>query len=149
MDELSRLMSLCSRREYCSYDIADKLRKRGVSPSESAAILKRLKDERYIDDHRFAEAFVRDKFLLGGWGSKKIAFYLKMKHIDDDIIKKALLQLDDEKVGEKLKDLIHNKWRSLQRETDLEKRKMKTIRFAMGRGYDYPQCCKILNEIIN
>ena len=35
-------------------------------------MLQKLLADRFIDDNRYAEAFVRDKIRLSGWGARKI-----------------------------------------------------------------------------
>ena len=72
---------LCSRREYCSRGVLDLLRRKDVTGEEAAAVLERLRSERYVDDARYARAFARDKAALSGWGPRKIAFALSAKGI--------------------------------------------------------------------
>ena len=62
---LDKMRRLCSRREYCISDIRSKLMKEldGDSGKVDTA-LKKLIDERYVSDLRYATAFARDKLLL-------------------------------------------------------------------------------------
>ena len=63
-----RMAWLCSRREYCSAAVLGKLRQKGLDDKDAAAVLERLVRERYVDDARYARAFVRDKALGVGGG---------------------------------------------------------------------------------
>ena len=76
-----RMAWLCSRREYCSAAVLGKLRQKGLDDKDAAAVLERLVRERYVDDARYARAFVRDKALLSGWGPRKISFAVRQRHI--------------------------------------------------------------------
>ena len=58
----------CSQKEYCRSEIAQKLRTKGATPDEIESLLARLESERYIDETRYARAFVSDKFRFDHWG---------------------------------------------------------------------------------
>ena len=61
-----RMAWLCSRREYCSAAVLEKLRQKGLDDKDAAAVLERLVMERYVDDARYARAFVRGRGVGGG-----------------------------------------------------------------------------------
>ena len=86
----SRMAWLCSRREYCSSAVLQKIRQKGLDGKDAAAVLERLVRERYVDDARYARAFVRDKALLAGWGPRKISFALSAKGISKEVVEEAL-----------------------------------------------------------
>lgn len=142
-------MALCSRREYCKKDIAEKLAKEeakgNITRDEAENFLQLLIKEKFIDDSRYAAAFVRDKSLISGWGRDKISFYLKNKGIDHDIIASALEYCNDPQVEKKAEAIIRRKWDSLDGE-DGRLRFEKTMRFAIGRGYRYDEIKKIIHS---
>ena len=86
---ISRMAWLCSRREYCSSAVLQKIRQKGLDGKDAAAVLERLVRERYVDDARYARAFVRDKALLAGWGPRKISFALSAKGISKEVVEEA------------------------------------------------------------
>lgn len=135
----AKMEAICSRREYCSADIREKLR-RYLLPEEAVEeIISSLKSNRYLDDSRYAAAFARDKASLAGWGTKKIEFALRRKGVSADVIKGALQEVDSLKATERMEEVVLRKWKSLSREEDMEKRRIKTIKFGMGRGYSYEE----------
>ena len=69
----------CSQKEYCRSELAQKLRTKGASPSEIELLLTRLEAERYIDESRYARAFVSDKFRFDRWGRIKITNALRLR----------------------------------------------------------------------
>ncbi len=147
MGELEKLKYLCSRREYSEFDILEKLRRKGVTESESAEILQALRTGKYIDDSRYASAFIKDKVSLSGWGVSKIVYYLKMKKISSDIIKSSIEEIDQEIMVGRMDEVIERKWVQLKNEKSIENRRNKTIRFAIGRGYVYSDILKSLENI--
>lgn len=142
----NRIAWLCSRREYCSSGVRDLLRRKGVSGEEAEEILRRLCSERYVDDGRYARCFARDKALLAGWGSRKIAYALSSKGISPDIIQKALGDVDNEESLGRMREVIQVKWKTVRASAPQERR-LKVLRFAVSRGYDYTAVLKELDSM--
>lgn len=142
----NRLAWLCSRREYCSSGIMDLLRRKGVEGKEAAAVLERLLAERYVDDARYARAFARDKAHLAGWGSRKIAYALASKGIPAETVKEALSEVEDGESTRRMEEVIRGKWRSVKAATPQERR-VKVLRFALSRGYDYAAVMKVVSSL--
>lgn len=140
-----RLMGLCSRREYCRADIYKKaLAALDGDADEAESIVSMLVEERYVDDRRYASAFARDKASIAGWGSVKIRYMLSAKGISKDIINEALQEIDDGKATARLDKLIGNKARSLK---DDPQKRLKLLRFALGRGYEYDEVKHVLDRL--
>jgi Uncharacterized protein conserved in bacteria len=142
---LERMMMLCSRSEHSSGEIAEKLLK--LEAQDAAGIVAQLQKDGFIDDRRFAAAFVHDKSILQGWGSLKIKLALQRKGVAQQIISEVMEDMETGKADERLESLLRTKWRSLSSEEDLEKKKMKLFRYALGRGYEYGQIKRIYDII--
>ena len=56
-----QLAQLCARSEHCQYDMLEKMRRWEMSEEAQARVMQRLISERYVDDERYASAFVYDK----------------------------------------------------------------------------------------
>ena len=82
---LSRLANLCAKAEYCVSDIRQKMARWDLPEGAEDRIVHRLLDERYIDEQRYACAFVRSKFRFNRWGRDKIVRGLRLKGISDDV----------------------------------------------------------------
>ncbi|MBR0533324.1 MAG: RecX family transcriptional regulator [Bacteroidales bacterium] len=141
----SRMMALCSRREYCKSDIAAKIS--ALSDTVDAeAMIRKLCEERFIDESRYAAAFVRDKCRLKGWGEMKIRYALQRKGLDGDTIAEAMGEIDAEQQKERLAKLLQAKAQTLKAATPEEKR-AKLLRFAISRGFTYAQADEICKTI--
>ena len=142
---LNNLRRQCSRREYCTADVLKKAEKALDGDHQQAVkVLNVLVDEKNVDDRRYAAAFARDKSTISGWGAVKIRYMLSAKGISRDIISEALEEVDVRKADDRLRKLLENKNRSLKEDPQ---RKMKLLRFALGRGYSYDEVSAILNVI--
>ena len=91
-----QLAQLCARAEHCQYEMVEKMRRWEMSDEAQARVMERLVKERYVDDERYARAFVRDKIRYNKWGRRKVEQALWMKHIDDSIRQQVLNEVDDE-----------------------------------------------------
>lgn len=141
-----RLRNLCSRREYCSSDILKKATSYLEGDADAAEkVLQTLVAEKYVSDLRYATAYAREKAMISGWGENKIRYMLSGKRIDKDVITQALAQIDEDKADSRLERLLENKARSLK--VDPQKR-LKLLRFAMGRGYQYDDVAQVIDGLI-
>ena len=59
---------LCAAREYCSDDIRRKLIQKGIAPKEADELCRQLKEKGFLDDQRYARAYVADKCRFNHWG---------------------------------------------------------------------------------
>ncbi|MBQ6710441.1 MAG: RecX family transcriptional regulator [Bacteroidales bacterium] len=142
-----RMRGLCSRREYCRQDIMKKvLAALGGDADEAGRIMDRLVEEKYIDDLRYASAFARDKSSIAGWGATKIRYMLAAKGIDRETIAAALQEVDEGKASDRLEKLLSAKVRSLK---DDPQSRMKLLRFALGRGYQYDEAAEVIDRLLN
>ena len=144
---LASLMRLCARAEKCSGDALRLMRRWGLSDADARGVLARLEKERFVDDSRYAEAYVREKMRFSGWGVHKIRAALRAKSVAPDIIAKALDQLTPEGNTARLAEMIRKKAAktSYKNAYDL---KTKLVRFGMSRGFDLDDVLSAIEEYL-
>ena len=145
-----QLAALCAQAEHCQQEMRDKVKRWEMAPEVQELVIARLIKERYIDDERYARAFVKDKIRYNKWGRRKVQQGLWMKHIDDDIQQRVLSEVDDTEYLAVLKPLLKQKAKSIKAENDYELTQ-KLVRFALGRGFTYDiirQCLDVDDEMI-
>ena len=135
-EALLRLSALCAQGEHCQWEMQEKMRKWELDEEAQARIMERLLKDRYVDDERYARAFIMDKIRYNKWGRRKVEQALWMKHIDDDIRQRTLDEVDDEEYLSVLRPLLKEKRRTTKAGSDYELNQ-KLIRFALGRGFTY------------
>ena len=131
-----QLAQLCARAEHCQYELTEKMRRWGMSDEAQARVMQRLVSERYVDDERYTQAFVRDKIRYNKWGRRKVEQVLWQKHIDKDIREQILNEVDDDEYLSVLRPLLKQKQKTLKGGTDYE-RNQKLVKFALQRGFTY------------
>lgn len=146
---LQSLMRMCARSERSSGDAMRLMKRWGVADEDARKVLLRLQNERFIDDGRFAEAFVRDKINLSGWGVYKIKSALRAKGVSRDIIESVVEpMLAETDMGERLEEMMRRRLRTLKYNSPYEA-KTKLIRFAASRGYDMEQAIECASKVID
>jgi regulatory protein len=143
---LSRAMALCSRREYCPEDIRAKMETWGLGENDSGKVIEILLKENFLNENRYAEAFVKDKFHYNKWGKVKIAAHLKMKKLSAAIIRSALGCIDDELYRKTLCDLIASRRRNVKAKNQYDL-KGKLLRYGLSKGFESSILYDILNEM--
>ena len=133
---LAALMRLCARAEKSQEDARRLMRGWGLAERDAEGVLAKLVRDRFIDDGRYAEAFVRDKLRLSGWGEYKIRTALQRKRIDRALIDAALAEADRSGMDERLRRQLERKARTAKYSTQYEL-KTKLIRYGLSLGYDY------------
>jgi regulatory protein len=130
-----KVEELCAKAERCSDEIRQKLRRMGLQSADIDAIIEHLTSRRFIDDSRFARAFVRDKVMFARWGKRKIRQALLMKRIPGDIISAAIDEINDDQYEEVLRHILNVKRQSIA-EPDTYEGKTKLFRFGISRGFE-------------
>lgn len=131
---IEKLKELCSRAEKSEYDICKKLSDWGLD-NKTEKILSILKEENYINNVRFARAFVTDKIRLNKWGKYKVRMLLRGKNISDTIIREAFEAFDDDEYREIVYSELKKKMKLLKID-DPYKLKAKIYAFGNQRGYE-------------
>ena len=132
---LDKMAKYCAYQERCVKDVRDKLKTFDIPEEDKTKILDYLLDNRFVDDKRYAKAFVRGKVNQSGWGINKIRFHLIQKGIDKDIIEEALGQTDEEAYRQRLIEILKTKAKTIKAASDFEK-KRKLAAYAMQKGFE-------------
>ena len=130
------LAALCAQGEHCQHEMLEKMRRWEIPEDAQARVMAKLIKERYVDDERFAQAFVKDKIRYNKWGRRKVEQALWQKRIDEDIRKRVLDEVDDDEYLSVLRILLKQKRKTIKAKNDYELNQ-KLVRFALGRGFTF------------
>ena len=131
-----QLAALCANAEHCQYEMLEKMKRWVLSDEAQARVMAQLIEERYVDDRRYARAFVKDKIRYNKWGRRKVQQGLWMKRIDKEIQDEVLDEIDEKEYLNVLKPLLKQKRKSIKANSDYELNQ-KLVRFAYGRGFTF------------
>jgi regulatory protein len=121
----------------------------GMDKDVQERVVARLVKERYIDNERYARAFVKDKIRYNKWGQRKVRQALWLKRIDEDIQQRVLDEMDEKEYLDVLIPLLKQKRRTIKANSDYELNQ-KLVRFALSRGFDFSiirQCLDVDEDV--
>ena len=144
-----QLAALCAQAEHCEQEMRDKMKRWEIDKTVQDRVLQRLIEERYIDNERYARAFVKDKIRYNKWGRRKVQQALWMKRIDQDIQQRVLDEIEEKEYLDVLRPLLKQKRKSIKADSDYELNQ-KLVRFALSRGFTFDiirQCIDVDEEM--
>lgn len=145
-EALGRLEVLCGRSEQCESDLTRTLINWGISSCDRKEILYYLKENRYLDDARFARSFANDKARFSSWGPYKIRMELIRKRISSPLIREAVNNVESEIWKEGLLRCARAKAKNLDLTgEDSFEECQKLFRYLVGRGFPSGAVSKAVN----
>ena len=137
-EALSKAANYCAKGEHCAADIREKLRQWGFE-DDADSIIDKLTQQDFINEARYARAFIHDKYRFAKWGRVKIEQALRLKQISAETIHQQMDEvIDNEEYNQNLRDLLAQKRKTLKEEDDYQLR-AKLVRFALQRGFTYEE----------
>jgi regulatory protein len=141
----SKIAKYCTYQERCHQEVRDKLYSYGLVPDDVELIIYDLIQQDFLNEERFALAYVRGKFVYKKWGRNKITQELKRRKISAYCIKKGLAQIDREAYEQVLTDLLDKKINSLKGIKEYQKN-YKAAQFVMSKGYESDLVWSLLKD---
>jgi regulatory protein len=108
-EALAKLEYFCAYRDRCSQEVLDKIRELRLSKELGEQLFDVLQADRFFDDRRFTEMYVRSKFRSNQWGKVRIRMELKMRNLEPELIENAIDMLDQDEYETTVKSLLKKK----------------------------------------
>ena len=143
---LQKLAGCCAAKECCLQELRQKLERADLPEEAIERVLSALLEGRFVDEARYARAFVNDKFRFNKWGRLKINQELARKGIPSELRREALEGIDETAYGETLLALLREKAR-LTKARDGRELGQKLFRFAASRGFESGPILDALREM--
>lgn len=141
-DIMVKMERYCAYQERCEADVRKKMTGLTISSAQREEILRRLKDQSFVDDARFAALFVRGKMRENQWGRLKIRQGLYAKGVAPAIIDQAIAGIDPDEYTAMLAATV-DKWKRFN-QADADDR-AKLIRALLTKGFEMGEIMAFLN----
>jgi regulatory protein len=138
-----KIAKYCAYQERCHQEVRDKLYELGLHKTDVEELIAELIEQNFINEERYAQAFVRGKFNYKKWGRNKIVRELKRKKISPYCIKKGLKEINESNYEEALKALLYKKIAS-SKGIKVYQRNYKAAQFAISKGYESAMVWEII-----
>lgn len=132
----AKLEAFCAYQERCQFEVNQKLLSWNIPQEQRDQLIAHLIQYRFLDEERFAEAYVSGKFRIKRWGKIKIKQYLKQKQISDYSIQKALKTIDSEEYIHSAIHLAKKKQNEQKKGENHWQVKAKIQRYLASKGYE-------------
>ncbi len=145
LQAIEKIKRYCAAAEHCQEEVRLKLKSYQVDNDKIESIICDLISEKYIDELRYAHAFVSGKTNIKSWGKLKIINELKKKKISQKCIDMALKNIKEEDYQQKM-DMLAKKWLKTHQNEPKNQIKQKLFRFLYSKGYSADEIGQFLNE---
>ena len=143
-EAFNKALDIISFKDNTTYEIENKLYKKGYSDIIISDVIMKLKEYNFLDDNKYAQNYVNNCLMYKKYGKNKIVYMLKQKGIPSNIINNLIFDNDLE--FETAKKLFDKKLLSLDKE-DNNKKKEKLYRHLSGKGYSNEIIMKLLKNL--
>lgn len=133
-------LRLLAQREHSRVELSHKLQQLSPQSESIQTLLDELSAQNYLNDARFAEAYVHMR-MHKGMGPLKISYELRLKGVDASLITAALQAIDWDAL---LLELFLRKQRSVLALSQKEQEKQQ--RFWQQRGFGHEQIRRLLKR---
>lgn len=138
------VLSRCAKSE-CELRL--KMQSKGFEPDLIEKAIKTLKEQKYLDDERYCEMYIRDKTNLSNNGVRKIKEALYYKGIAKEIINEKIKMITPESEEERAFILAEKKLLNIK-ENDTRKKMAKLSNYLIGKGFEYETVNKTVRKLI-
>ena len=147
-NSIEEIKHWCAYQERCRKEVREKIFSLlpEITKERSEEILNQLSEENYVNEERYALAFVSGKFRIKKWGKIKIRMMLKQKQIQEPVIRNALESIEESAYLETIRSMLETKNKFLTKEKSKIQQHYKLLRFAQSRGFETDLILEILRE---
>ena len=147
-EALAKLENYCVYRERCHKEVEQKLIEMNMIPQARERIILHLIEKNFLNEERFAKAYVRGKFRIKKWGKKRLVRELKLKGVSKYSIQMGLNEISEEEYLNTFIKLSESRFNAIK-ETNKNKKKKKFFNFLVYRGWETHLIYKKMNELFN
>ena len=141
-----RARKFCAYQERCHNQLRTKLYDWGAKWFVVESVICDMILENFLNEQRYADAYVLGKFKQNKWGKQKIIQHLKKDRVSKYCVRDALKLIDDTEYYETLKELLEKKIRTTKGKNDWQI-KQKVKKFAFDKGYEFFLIDEILKNL--
>lgn len=142
-----KLARYCAYQERSQKEVRKKLNELGIYGDDAEEVIAELITDNFINEERFAKAFIGGKFRVKRWGRNKILSAIRQYDVSDYCIRKGMKEIDEEHYKSTLENLIESKNESVQEENLFVKRN-KIAKFVIAKGFEPELVWQILKRDI-
>jgi regulatory protein len=142
-----KLEHYCAYQERCHKEVRQKLRDMHMIPEAIDVVIAHLLEHNFLNEERFAKAFVKGKFTIKKWGRRRLTLALKQKEVSKYTINIAMSTIGDGEYIDTFNALAEKKLNSIK-ESNILKKKKKLADYLLYRGWEPHLVYDKVNELV-
>jgi len=146
-EALKKLEKYCIYQDRCQQEARNKLASLKIYGAEADEILIGLIQNNFVNEERFAKAYVSGKYKLKRWGRKLIIKKLKQKQISEYCINIGLKEINENLYLENLKYLVEKKRTTLNISNNFQL-KNRLANYVFTKGYEQDLVWQTINTMV-
>ena len=146
-EAIQKMERYCAYQERSHQEVRQKLEAMHMIPEAIDVVMVHLLEHNFLNESRYAKAFVSGKFRIKKWGRRRLAYELKQKGVSKININQALTEISEMEYIEVFNDLAEKKL-ALIKDTDVYKKRKKLIDYLLYRGWEPHLVYEKANELI-
>lgn len=146
LDALEKLKKYCAYQERAQSEVRKKAFSYGLSSEEAESVITDLIKDNFLNEQRYAEAYVRGKYKFKRWGRKKLELELKSRQVSSYCIKKGMAQIEPAIYFSNLVYLAEKRL-PLTKGKNQAEIKQKMFRHLLGKGYESNLIEEVLGDL--
>jgi regulatory protein len=145
IDLINKIAKYCAYQDRCIDDLNKLYDKYKLVEPLRKKITQRMISEGFINEERYVRSYVFGKLRNNYWGKLKIAYALRQKDINNNLIQQIINEVEESEYVFLIFDLIHRKANSIK-EVDPYIWKNKIARFLIQKGFESDLVWKSINS---
>lgn len=138
--DLERARRYCAYRERSHSEVRRRLIEWKIFGDDLEEIMVALIDEGFLNEERYAKAYVRGKFSINQWGRNKIREHLQGQQVSSYCIRKGMEEIDEKEYAQTIGRLIAKRRRERPDQNDFQ-----VCQYLAGRGYEFETIKKVID----
>lgn len=144
-EAFKKIAYFCAYRERSINETIEKLESFELEPKVIDELIEKLKEEKYLNEIRFAESYAGGKFRVKNWGKIKIKMGLKSHGVSSQVINSALENITDPDYQNTLVHLFELKMKELKKiSSAIDKQKM--FNYLASKGFESEKILSLIHQ---
>lgn len=139
----------CAYQERCHLEVITKLKSFGLLPVSIDHLILKLIESNFLNEERYARAFVSGKFRIKKWGRIKITNKLKAKNISNKCIEIGLSEINEKEYMDLLNNIVEKKWSEKKSNQKEYQFKSQLARHLFSKGFENDLIWTAINTMDN
>lgn len=142
-----KIYAYCAYQERTHQEVKNKLFQFGLHSNEVDELLSHLIIEGYLNEERFARAFVGGKFRVKKWGRLKIMHELEARGLTSNCIRSGMKEIDESDYIKTLTSILTKKAELLSDKEHFTKRE-KLAKYGIQKGFESELVWKYVKNLV-